>query len=147
MSIAHFIAPLLGSLLVVSCSRTSPVAPVAPPGGQPSLEQRVAALEQQVNGGESQLSDAEARKQYEHNLAEIKEMGLVKRAQQDFSNRFTNAIVDKWTIGYFMQTNTVWCDFQYHLPGRTETLQQEFGYTRKDGTNWSLLWGTLTRGL
>jgi hypothetical protein len=83
----------------------------------------------------------EARKHYERDLAEIRGMGLMDRAQRDISMRLTNAIVERWTIGYFKDTNTVWCDVRYRLPGGNETLQQEFRYTRKTGTNWSLIWG------
>jgi len=139
MHIAPCIAPLLGGLLLLSCSRSSSVLPQS---GQQSVEQQVADLEQQLNGGAPRLSEAGARKQYEHDLAEIQSMGLVERAQHDFRNRLTNATIDNWTITYFMHTNTVWCDVRYRLPGGSETLQQEFGYTRKAGTNWSLIWGT-----
>lgn len=68
-------------------------------------------------------------------------MGLVERAKQDIIARLPNATVEKWTIGYFVDTNTVWCDVRYRLPNGSVTLQQEFGYTRKDGTNWRLIWG------
>jgi hypothetical protein len=137
MRIVLSIPLFLAALLPASCSRPSS----ATPQGQQSVEQRVADMERQLNGGAPQLSEAEARKQYEHDLAEIERMGLVERAQRDMSSRLTNATVEKWTIGYFMHTNTVWCDVQYRLPGGSETLQQEFGYTRKAGTNWSLIWG------
>ncbi len=138
MRIATFIALFLGGLLLVSCSR-SPSA--TPRTEERSVEQRVADLEQQLGGGAPKLSEAEARKQHERDLKEIQGMGLVDRAQRDMTNRLTNAKIEKWTIGYFMHTNTVWCDVRYRLPGGSETLQQEFGYTRKTGTNWSLIWG------
>jgi len=137
MRTVFFIASFLGALILVSCGRSSSRTPS---GGQESVGQRVADLEQKLNGGAPPLSEAEARKQYEHNLAEIRSMGLVDRAQRDFNSRLTHAVIDKWTIGYFAHTNTVWCDVRYRLPGGSETLQQEFGYTRKDGTNWSLIW-------
>lgn len=86
------------------------------------------------------MSESEVRKEREHDLAEIQGMGLVERAQRDISSRLTNATIEKWTIGYFMSTNTVWCDVRYRLPGGSDTLQQEFGYTRKTGTNWNLIW-------
>jgi len=57
------------------------------------------------------------------NLAEIQSMGLVERAQRDFVSRITNATIEKWTIGYFMHTNAVWCDVRYRLPSGNETLQ------------------------
>lgn len=133
-----FIASLLGGLLLASCSRSSSGGPQA---GERSVEQRVADLEQHLNANAPQLSEAETRKQYEHDLAEIQSMGLVERAQRDIGMRLTNATVEKWTIGYFMHTNRVWCDVRYRLPGGGETLQQEFGYTHQTGTNWILTWG------
>jgi hypothetical protein len=111
------------------------------------VEQRLGDLEQNLNGNAPRLSETEARKQYEHDLVEIQNMGLVERAQHDFASRLTNATIEKWTIGYFIHTNTVWCDVRYHLPGASETLQQEFGYTRKTGTNWSLIWEYTGHGL
>ncbi len=138
MHTASFIVLLLGGLLLVSCSRKPSAAPRTE---ERSVEQRVADLEQHLNTNAPRLSDAEARKQYERDLAEIQSMGLVDRAQRDLSSRLANATVETWTIGYFMHTNTVWCDVRYRLPGGSETLQQEFGYTRKAGTNWSLIWG------
>jgi hypothetical protein len=138
MRIVTLITSLLGSVLLVSCSRSSSGGP---PTGERSVEQRVADLEQHLKANAPKLSEAEGRKQYEHDLAEIQSMGLVERAQRDIGSRLTNATVEKWTIGYFMHTNTVWCNVGYRLPGGSETLQQEFGYTRKTGTNWSLIWG------
>src|SRR5437773_8529031 len=138
MRTTTFIALPLGALLLVSCSRTGSGSPRAE---ERSVEQRVADMEQHLNGNAPRISEAEARKQYEHDLAEIQSMGLVERAQHDFSSRLTNATIDQWTIGYFMHTNTVWCDVRYRLPGGSETLQQEFGYTGKTGRNWSLIWG------
>lgn len=138
MGITYVIALLASVLLIASCSR--------PRSSQRqtharSVEQRVSDLEHYLNGNAPRISEIEARKQYERDLAEIRSMGLVDRAQRDISMRLTNAIVEKWTIGYFMHTNTVWCDVRYRLPGGNETLQQEFGYARKTGTNWSLIWG------
>ena len=136
--VACIIALFASMLFVASCSR--------PRSSQPetearSVEQRVSDIEHYLNGNAPRMSEAEARKQYEHDLAEIRDMGLVDRAQRDIGIRLTNAIVEKWTIGYFRDTNTVWCDVRYRLPGGNETLQKEFGYTRKTGTKWSLIWG------
>ena len=133
-----YIASFLGGLLLVSCSRSPSIVPRSE---ERTVEQRVADLEQQLNGNDPRLSEAEVQRQYERDLAEIQSMGLVERAQRDFGSRLTNATIEKWTIGYFMHTNTVWCDVQYRLPGASDTSQQEFGYTRKAGTNWSLIWG------
>ena len=106
-----------------------------------SVEQRVAELEQQLNANASQSNKIDGWKQYEHDLAEIQSLGLIERAQQDFGRRLTNVTVESWRIGYFKHTNTVWCDVWYRLPGGREALQQEFGYSRKADTNWSLVWG------
>lgn len=135
--IAGSIAFLVGSLFLDSCSHSSPPAPPS----QQSIDQRLSDLERQINGSAPQVSGADAQKEYEHDLVEIRTMGLVDRAQQDFNRRIANATIENWRIGYFVHTNTVWCDFRYHLPGGSETLQQEFGYTLKTGTNWSLMWG------
>ena len=134
------VASLLAVMFLVSCSHSPTVTPATE---QPSVEQRVASLEQQVNGTNPPPNDSEAQKEYARDLAEIQKMGLVDRAKSDFSSQLPKAAIDSWTIGYFMQTNTVWCDFRYRLAGGSETLQQEFGYSRKPGTtNWTLLWNS-----
>src|SRR5438067_12599257 len=106
MRITSSIALLLAGLLLASCSRTQPAGPQSE---EKSVEHRVTDLEQYVNGNTPRISEAEAGKQHEHDLAEIQSMGLLERAKRDISSRLTNATVEKWTIGYFMQTNTVWC--------------------------------------
>lgn len=138
MPTVAFAALLLAGLLSISCSRSHTSSSHTE---ERSVEQRVADLEQHLDPKAQRFNEAEARKQYEHDYAEIQSMGLVERAQRDFSDRLTNATVETWTIGYFMHTNTVWCDVRYRLSGGGETLQQEFGYARKTGTNWSLIWG------
>ena len=50
------VALFLGALLLVSCSRSGSATPQ-----QQSVEQRVAELERQLNGGTSSLSETEAR--------------------------------------------------------------------------------------
>jgi len=131
------IASVLGGLLLVSCSRTESGASHPE---EKSVEQRITELEQYQNGNAARISDAELQKQHERALAEIQSMGLVERAQHDFITRLTNATVETWSIGYVINTNTVWCDVRYRLPNGSETLQKEFGYSRKTGTNWSLIW-------
>jgi hypothetical protein len=138
MQTTSFIVLLLGVSLSVSCSRTPSAAPLAE---ERSIEQRVVDMERNLNSSASRLSEAEALEQHEHDLAEIQSMGLVERAQRDIAARLPNATVEKWSIGYVFSTNTVWCDVRYRLPGGSETLQQEFGYTRKSSTNWNLIWG------
>jgi hypothetical protein len=108
--------------------------------GEPSVEQRVAELENRLNGNAPRLSDSAAQKEFKRDYSEIESMGLVERAQRDFSTRLTNAMVEQWTIGYLRDTNMVWCDVRYRLPGEQEILQEEFGYERKHGTNWNLIW-------
>lgn len=137
MRTATLITYLLSGLLLVSCTRTPSSTPIIK---ERSVEQSVTELEQHLGPNIPRLSTAEARKQYERDLAELQRMGLVERAQLDFSSRHSNATIEAWTIGYVMNTNTVWCDVRYRIPGGTETLQKEYGYSRKTGTNWSLLW-------
>jgi hypothetical protein len=136
----HRVFALLLMLLaagLASCSRTRPAAT---PSGERSVEERLAELEQRINGDTPRLSEAEAKKQWERDYAEIERLGLVERAYADFSSRLTNSTVETWTIGYLRDTNMVWCDVRYRLPGNSETLQKEFGYQRKVGTNWDLMW-------
>ena len=109
-----------------------------------SVEQRVTDLQEYLDGNAPPMNEAEARAQYEKDLAEIQSIGLVERAQRDFTSRIAGATIEQWTVGYFRDTNTVWCDVRYRLPGGGETLYQGFGYTRKTGTNWSLMWGGRT---
>jgi len=80
-------------LLWVSCSRTRPTPENA---GEQSVEQRLTELEQRVNGNTPRLTDSDGWKQFERNYAEIERMGLVERAQRDFSSRLTNATVEAW---------------------------------------------------
>jgi hypothetical protein len=116
--------------------------PSKSPTDERSLDERVADLEQFGNASKPRFSADELRRQYQENLAEIQRLGLVARVEQDFHSRLPNATVTSWTFGYFVDTNTVWCDVRYSLPGREEAMQKEFGYTRKTGTNWSLIWET-----
>ncbi len=136
--ISRLLLMLMASAVVLaSCSR---VQPAAAPSAEGSVEQRLAELEQRLNGDAPRLSEAEARKQWERDYAEIEQLGLVERAQTDFSSRLTNAIIESWSIGYIWNTNMVYCDVRYRLPGEGETLQKEFGYQRHGGTNWNLMW-------
>ena len=137
MRVSASIAVFLGALLLTSCHRTTSVTPSAQ---EPSVEERVTRLEQRLNSNTPAVNEAEARKQFERDLAEIQVMGLVERARSDFGSRVTNAAVETWTIGYLRDTNMVWCDVRYRLPSGSEILQQEFGYSRKGGTNWNLMW-------
>jgi hypothetical protein len=72
MRIATFIFLHAGALLLVSCTRTPPATPRIE---QKSLEQRLVELEQHLNTNAPRVSEAEARKQHEHDLAEIQRMG------------------------------------------------------------------------
>src|SRR5687768_7131063 len=120
---------IFGVLLLISCSRTQIDAPQrdAPRTEDRSLEQRVADVEQSLNGNTPRISEAEERKEFERDFEEIQRLGLVERARRDISLRLTNATIEKWTIGYLRDTNMVWCDVQYRLPGSNELMQQEFG--------------------
>ena len=135
MRTSTFNALVLSALLLVSCRPKSN----SPPNQETSVEQRVTDLEQRLDSNAPPTSEAQAS-QFEHDLKEIQRLGLVERAQRDINHRLTNATIDKWTIGYLRNTNMVWCDVQYRMPGSGELRQQEFGYSRTSGTNWSLIW-------
>jgi hypothetical protein len=54
------------------------------------------------------VSEADARRQHERHLAEIQRLGLVERAQRDFMSRTPGATIERWTIGYLVDTDVVW---------------------------------------
>ena len=122
----------------MSCKRHSVTsAPVQ----QPSVEQRLSDLEAFVNSNSPPIDQAKAAEEYKRDLAEIMQMGLVSRAEADFSAHVTNASVTYRRIGYFVETNMVCCTYQYRLPGSNDVLQEEFCYLRKTGTNWTRIDG------
>jgi len=123
---------------VVSCKRHSGPSP---PPQSASVEQRVSNLEAFINSQSPPVDQAKAAEEYKRDLAEIMRMGLVRRAEEDFSTHITNAVVTYRRIGYFVDTNVVCCTYQYHLPGSPDLLQEEFYYQRKTGTNWILSGG------
>jgi hypothetical protein len=124
--------------LMASCSRKP--APAPAPASQQSLEERIADLEKSVGGGSPRPSEEEVRKEEEHDLAEIRSLGLVDRAQRDFGSRVPGAVIENFRISYFMDTNVVWCGVVYHTPGGGDSRSQDFGYKRASGTNWNLIW-------
>jgi len=93
-----------------------------------------------LNRNAPPLSEADARRQHKRHLAEIQRFDLVERAQRDFISRTPGATIERWTIGYLVDTDVMWCDVRYRVPGGTDTLQSEFGYHRKSGTDWRLMW-------
>lgn len=137
--ISHVVvaAILIGILLLASCAH--PTRSKRPQPRQLSVEERLQKLEDHLNAGNPPSSADESGKEYEANLAEIHRLGLFDRAQRDFHNRLPNATITSWGIGYFVDTNTVWCDVQYTMPDNAEILYKGFGYTRKLGTDWSLI--------
>ena len=66
MRTISFIASLVGGLLLISCTRTQSGSSQTQ---ERSVEQRVTDLEQFLNGNRPRLSEAEAQKQYERDLA------------------------------------------------------------------------------
>jgi len=135
----HIPIPLALSciLMLVGCSR----APKAATTSQKSVTQRVADLEQFVNGsGAPPPSGQDLNKEAEQDLAEIRSLGLVDRAQRDFANRLPGAAIENLRISYFRDTNVVWCNVTYKPRGGGEPRGQDFGYQRNGGTNWNLLW-------
>jgi uncharacterized protein (TIGR03067 family) len=109
------------------------------PQGLPA-EQRISDLEAFGNGA-PRVSEADAKREHERDLAEILKLGLVERAERDFVAHMPSALVVERRIGYFGDTNVVWFDFRYRLAATNDLEQQEFGYKRKDGANWALIWG------
>jgi hypothetical protein len=124
-------------LVFTSCRRT-PTPPAAPADG--SVAQRITDLEKYVEGNSPRPSDEELRKEAEHDLAEIRSMGLVDRAQRDFNSRVAGAAIDSFGISYFKDTNLVWCHVSYKTRSSNEPNDQYFGYKRAEGTNWNLIW-------
>jgi polygalacturonase len=107
-----------------------------------TAEERVADLEAWVNPNARPIDEAQAKLERQRDLVEIMNMGLAKRAEGDFHSRITNAIVLSRSMGYFADTNVVWCDYRYRTNGSKKQFQQEFGYKKQSETNWALLWGT-----
>jgi hypothetical protein len=97
-------------------------------------------LEKYVEGNSPRPSDEELRKEAEHDLAEIRSMGLVDRAQRDFNSRVAGAEIDSFGVSYFKDTILVWCHVSYKTKGGNEPNDQYFGYKRAEGTNWNLIW-------
>ena len=93
-----------------------------------------------LNAIAPRVSEAEARRQHERDLAKIQRLGLVERARRDFTSRTPGATIERWTIGYLVDTDVLWCDVRYRVPDGTDTLQRVFGYRRQSGTDWSLIW-------
>jgi hypothetical protein len=123
--------------LLVSCRRApSTSAPSSSGQSQKSIEQIVGEIENYGSDGSSRPSDAELHKEAEHNLAEIRSMGLVDRALREFGLRVPNATIDSCRISYFVNTNSVWCSIRYKVPGKDDFEDDSFGYKRRSGTNW-----------
>ena len=97
-------------------------------------------MEHSLNGDNSRPSEADLRKGAESDLAEIRSLGLVDRAHDDFSKRIPGAIIEGFKISYFVDTNVVWCDVSYKLKGSGDSQRDSFFYKRTNGTNWNLTW-------
>src|SRR5215470_7845485 len=126
------------SVLVLTSCRRAPTSPAAP--ADKSVTQRIIDLERYVSGDSPRPSDEELRKEAEHDLAEIRSMGLVDRAQRDFSSRVAGAMIEHFGISYFKDTNLVWCNVTYKIKASDEPNDQSFGYKRAEDTNWNLIW-------
>ena len=131
-------ALLAAMSLLTSCSHQPPVEP--PQADQRSVRDRVAELDNLLSARKRPMTEQEISRDREAQLREIQRLGLVERAERDFRDHLTNAVITSWSIGFFIDTNMVWCDVRYSAPGSDSTCQKEFGYTMKTGTNWSLLW-------
>src|SRR5437867_2311234 len=100
MRLLYYVTLLSCISFLVSCSR-APAPPTQTK--QESLEQRVSDLEQYVSDGTApRVSAEEMRKESEHDLAEIRNLGLAERAQQDFSRRFPRAKIEALSVSYFV---------------------------------------------
>ena len=121
--------------LLLACRR----APSSGTTEQKSVEQRVSDLEHSLNGSSHQPTENELKTEAEHDLAEIRSLGLVDRALRDFGSRFPNAAIQTCRISYFMDTNTVWCSIGYRVAGHEDVQDDSFGYRRQTGTNWTLI--------
>lgn len=78
--------------------------------------------------------------QLQADLEEIKSMGLVDRAIQEFSARVPNAKIANLQIGYFGDARIVWCDLTYYLEGDDSPETQGFGFNKLSGSEWKLDW-------
>jgi hypothetical protein len=125
------------ALMLGSCNRATKPPPTT---NQKPVEQSVSDLEKLVNGNAARPSEQKLRQEEEHDLAEIRSMGLVDRAQRDFASRMPGAVIENLRISYFMDTNVVWCSLSYKAQDAGESQNQDFGYKRLNGTNWSLIW-------
>ena len=138
MRCVQYVVLLSGMIPLASCDRGT--ARSSTQMEQKSLEQRLADMEQSVDGSVSRPSEDELRREAEKDFAEIKRLGLVDRANTNFKNKIPNSKLESGRISYFMDTNTVWCSFSYKVQGSDELRNQEFGYKRENGTNWALIW-------
>jgi len=87
-----------------------------------------------------QLSEEEVRRQLEQDLDEIKNLGLVQRAFDEFAARIPRATVQQARIGYFVTKDVVWCDFRYTFEADSKEQQKEFGFRKKTENEWELMW-------
>jgi len=81
-----------------------------------------------------------AREQLEADLEEIKSMGLVDRAIQEFKARVPNAQIEDLQIGYFGDTTVVWCDLTYRCQNSDSSETKGFGFNKLSGSEWKLEW-------
>jgi hypothetical protein len=82
----------------------------------------------------------ELAKEADRDFQEIKALGLVDRAKRDFAAHVPKAKIERMSIGYFQDTNVVWCDLSFKVPGNDEAQSQSFGYTREKAGQWNLNW-------
>jgi hypothetical protein len=82
----------------------------------------------------------ELAKEADRDFEEIKRLGLVDRAKRDFAEHVPKAKIEHLSLGYFQDTNVVWCDLSFKVPGNDEAQSQSFGYTCDKAGQWNLNW-------
>jgi hypothetical protein len=81
-----------------------------------------------------------AHEELERDLDEIRRMGLVDRAVQEFNARVPQAQIEAIQIGYFGDRRIVWCDLSYRLHGTDDVQTKGFGFDKLSGADWKLNW-------
>ncbi|HSU56001.1 MAG TPA: hypothetical protein VLT36_18230 [Candidatus Dormibacteraeota bacterium] len=123
-------------MMISGCSQKEQPAPPAPG----SVAQRVSDLETYVNNGAAKQNADTMAAEAQADLIEIRKLGLVDRAHRDFTNHLPGSQIEELNLGYFRDTNLVWCSVYYRSPTNAERQSHDFGYKRVFGTNWDLIW-------
>lgn len=82
----------------------------------------------------------ELRQQALDDLEEINGIGLGQRALEAFTHRFPSGMVKRWSIGYIIDKDNIWCDFHFTLGDDAEIRHTEFGFRRTGDGTWEEQW-------